>query len=318
LKAQGQITKANGSTDQLVGNPAPLTPSIDRIVGVSGLRNAIDGRISGPTTTTFKIDLAKEFLNVSVLSQPFQVANFVDVIGTANDDSIEGNDAIIGGLSNIFFGQAGEDTLQGVDETAAKPGVNELDLLFGGFNSDLYLVGDNFAGDYYLSDNIPADPFGNDDFALIFDFELFSDRLNLSGANPYVFQGLPGSGPLGLAGIDIYADIGTLPASVDQKDDLITRVLFNAPLILATPPASSSLTAASSGDNLSTTTLADESLDFTQLETIEEAVKLALDTSSRFDKFVTSDISDISFTFDNLPKELTSIFSESTTEFAIA
>ncbi len=398
LKAEGEILKGDVGTDQLLGNPAPLTPSIDRIIAPSGLRNAIDGRTSFPSIipfqsdlsifipipspTTFDVDLADEFLEVSVLSQPFQVTNFVDVVGTANNDIIEGDDTIddtiingiiIDNLSNVLFGQQGNDTLRGVDETAANPGASELDILFGGTGNDLFLLGDDFAGDYYLSDNIFADPFGDDDFALIFDFETSVDEFNLSGANPYVFDVLFDSRSFEILGIDIYADFGFATNVVDSQDDLIARLLFQEqPLNLATPlpefdftlstfnvdtvesvSISDDLLTAGLANDLTTIPEDDSFLDLVRvdpsiptsdpidpiffptptptpfptptpipfpipepipnlIDTIDEAVELALNASSQFDNFQFDNVNSQTFTFDNLPDGLSSIFTDST------
>ncbi len=233
LKAQGIVDKGSAGIDQLLGNPNPFTPSIDKIVGATGQRNLIDGRVAGPTPTTFNVDLADEDLFISGFGN-FEVVNFRDVIGTANSDVIEGDDTTE--LSNILFGQQGNDFIRGVDETSSTPGLKEFDVLVGGSRTDTFEVGQFFVQDYYLSNSTIADSFGNDDFAFIFDFTLGVDQLAISFTNPYVFNFFG-------SGVDIYADTGLFSSALDNRDDLITRILFNSPVDLPVPPSSPKLTA---------------------------------------------------------------------------
>ena len=233
LKARGIVDKGSAGIDQLLGNPFPFTPSIDRIIGATGQRNLIDGRVSGPTPTTFNVNLAQESLAVSGFGS-FDVVNFKDIIGTGNNDVLKGD--ATQGLSNIIFGQQGNDTIVGVDENSFRPGQKEIDIFFGGSGSDNFVVGEfnGFFGfsnqDYYLSNSTFLDPFGNDDYALIVDFELFNDRLTLGRANPYIFN-VFGSV------VDIYANIGTNSRAIDRRDDLIARVVLGNPIDLAVPPS---------------------------------------------------------------------------------
>ena len=233
LKARGIVDKGSAGIDQLLGNPLPFTPSIDRVIGATGQRNLIDGRVAGPTPTTFKVNLAQEKLAISGFGT-FDVVEFKDIIGTANNDVLKGD--ATQGLSNIIFGQQGNDTIVGVDENSFRPGQKEIDVFFGGSGSDNFVVGEfnGFFGfsnqDYYLSNSTFLDPFGNDDYALIVDFELFNDRLTLGRANPYLFNVF---GPV----VDIYANIGTNFAAIDSRDDLIARVVLGNPIDLAVPPS---------------------------------------------------------------------------------
>ncbi len=105
--------------------------------------------------------------------------------GSDNDKLIgeEGNDTLIGGTGNDELeGKKGKDTLIGVDPNAQAlngqgPGFGEYDKLKGGDQSDLFVLGDATQA-YYLG-------LGNNDFALIDDFELDeSDKIQLySGAS---------------------------------------------------------------------------------------------------------------------------------------
>jgi len=105
LLAQGVIGKGAFGTDSIA--------NMERIVGAAGFANFIDGQIVGPQTTSFVIDLAAQTLQVNGIpflgSANFQVANFRDVRGTLNNDSIRGDAA-----GNTFFGTRGNDTYDGV------------------------------------------------------------------------------------------------------------------------------------------------------------------------------------------------------------
>ncbi|MGK7880075.1 MAG: hypothetical protein AB4060_08245, partial [Crocosphaera sp.] len=298
LKAQGVIDKGSAGIDQLQGNPNPFTPSIDKIVGATGQRNLIDGRVAGFSPTSFNVDLAEENLFISGFG-PFEVVNFRDVIGTANGDVIQGD--ATQGLSNILFGQQGNDFIQGVDETSSTPGLKEIDILVGGSGSDNFVVGEPspffpfFSGeDYYLSNSTFLDPFGNDDFAFIADFTLGQDQLTLGFENPYVINIFNTGFSFGA---EIYADTGFAASSLDSRDDLITRVLFNAPIDLPVPPPSPKLSAAQlsfASDELTGARIASPEAELidtripqeSKFTTIDDIVELAEKTNAVLDKML--------------------------------
>ncbi|MGK7941394.1 MAG: hypothetical protein AB4062_14855 [Crocosphaera sp.] len=337
LKARGIVDKGTAGIDQLLGNPNPFTPSIDRIVGATGERNLIDGRDAGPSLTAFDVDLAEETLSVSGFGK-FEVVNFVDVIGTANADVIEGDDTK--GLSNILFGQQGNDFIRGVDETSSTPGLKEFDLLVGGSGRDTFEVGQFFLQDYYLSNSTLADPFGNDDSAFIFDFTIGTDRLDISFTNPYVFNFF------GL-GVQIYADTGSSSSFLDSRDDLITTILFNSAVDLPVPPSSPKLAPATlqqstlvADANLvaetdELTNISSETLEFTAVEsalvpdeitnverklsailtqdeskftTVDQVLEIAKEVNATLDELTASNEFGSIFTQKDLPNELSSLF----------
>ncbi|MEL4895296.1 calcium-binding protein [Crocosphaera sp. Alani8] len=327
LKAQGVVDKGSAGIDQLLGNPNPFTPSIDKIVGATGQRNLIDGRVSGPTPTTFNVDLADEDLFISGFGN-FEVVNFRDVIGTANPDVIEGDDTT--GLSNILFGQQGNDFIRGVNENGIAPGLKELDVLVGGSGIDTFEVGQFFSQDYYLSNSTIADPFGNDDFAFIFDFTLGVDRINISLTNPYVFNFFG-------SGVDIYADTGLFSSALDNQDDLITRIFFNSPLDLPVPPSSPKFSTAQQStvvaDEL--TNVVPETVELAPVElslvpdpitnveraiseilpegrskitTVDQVIEITKDINAKLDEFTGKNQFGSVFTQKELPNELSNIF----------
>ncbi|MDJ0509405.1 MAG: hypothetical protein QNJ64_09165 [Crocosphaera sp.] len=329
LKSRGIVDKGTAGIDQLLGNPNPFTPSIDRIIGATGQRNLIDGREAGPSPTAFNVDLAKETLSVSGFGT-FQVVDFVDVIGTANADTIEGDDTT--GLSNILFGQQGNDFIRGVDDHSIAPGQNEIDVLVGGSGIDTFEVGQFFLQDYYLSNSTLANPFGNDDFAFIFDFTLGTDQLGISFTNPYVFNFFG-------FGVDIYADTGFLSSGLDSQDDLITRIFFNSPVDLAVPPSSPKLapaplqasTLVAETDEL--TNITRESAEFTtaalvpdditnverelrailpqeetKFTTVDEVLEIVTEVNAKLDELTRKNEFGSIFTEKDLPNDLASLF----------
>lgn len=337
LKALGVVDKGSAGIDQFLGNPNPFTPSIDKIVGANGQRNLIDGRVAGSTPTTFNVDLADEDLFISGFGN-FEVENFRDVIATANSDVIEGDDTT--GLSNILFGQQGNDFIRGVDENGTAPGLKELDVLVGGSGRDTFEVGQFFSQDYYLSNSTFADPFGNDDFAFIFDFNIGVDRLNISLTNPYVFNFF------GL-GVDIYADTGLFSSALDTRDDLITRILFNSPVDLPVPPSSPKFATIQqpvlvddqltniSRDTLELTsaelTLVPDEItnvereisailpkDQSKITTVDQVLEITKDINAKLDGFTGKNEFASVFTQNELPNELSSIFSPIDFDIAIA
>lgn len=325
LKAQGIVDKGSAGVDQLLGNPTIFTPSIDRIVGATGFSNLIDGRVSGATTTSFNVDLAQETLTVSGIGT-IKVANFVNVIGTANSDIIEGNAG-----NNILLGQQGNDRIRGVNEDTKKPGQNELDILVGGSGSDSFIVGDFFSKDYYLSQSTILDSFGDNDYALIVDFTIGADQLALSFTNQYLFNSFG-------FGVDIYANIGRFQG-LDSRDDLLARVLFNSPVNLPVPPALSSLkssqgilapetaiqpalvtdklTGATTGQ-LTGATVVNATSDATnvvsesqlQFQTIDEVFNFALKNQVKLPELKENESLGSVFTVETLPKEIASIFAQ--------
>ena len=221
LQALGVIDKGSLGQDQIIGLGADeLIPSIEVIIGAEGKNNIIDGSpvVGFGNTASFDIDLAENSLTINGLgdSLDFEVVNFVDVIGTINNDKIEGN-----GDDNLIFGGEGQDQLIGVDDLSSNPGQGEIDILSGGLDADTFVLGDKNTS-YYLGDG--ATPFGLKDFALILDFELNTDLFPvLSDTVDYVFSFAPGQF------FDIFANIGN-SKGLDQGDDLIARIFFDNPI----------------------------------------------------------------------------------------
>ena len=104
LQAVGVVDKGTAGLDEI--------RDIEAVIGAEGQDNLIDGTVEGIATSAFIIDLAAESLTVTnipgVGNVTFTVTNFVDVIGTSNDDDITGDSN-----DNEFGGSEGNDTLDG-------------------------------------------------------------------------------------------------------------------------------------------------------------------------------------------------------------
>ncbi|MCF3606268.1 polysaccharide deacetylase family protein [Planktothrix agardhii 1033] len=105
--------------------------------------------------------------------------------GGADNDKLNGNtgnDLLNGDAGkDTLNGGDGDDTLIGVDSTSATPGKEEIDVLTGGQNKDRFVLGDSSQA--YYKDT------GSGDYALISDFKLNNDTIQLYGsASNYQLQ----------------------------------------------------------------------------------------------------------------------------------
>lgn len=173
----GGINKGNFGTDQIF--------SIERIIAPSGKVNTINAS-SSSGIASLNVDLGQNRLTVNNIpglgTLNFQVVNFTNVFGTINGDKIignnfnntidgsAGNDSLFGGGGNdlligsagndLVVGDAGNDVLSGSNQLSR--GKGEFDVLTGGANNDVFVLGDR-AGSYYCFN-------GNSDYAQISDF----------------------------------------------------------------------------------------------------------------------------------------------------
>ncbi|MEO1510576.1 MAG: hypothetical protein AAFU70_00735, partial [Planctomycetota bacterium] len=104
LRADGEIDKGALGTDLILG--------METIIGDAGETNTIDATVTGPQSTALIVSLELGTLMVEgvpgVGTLSFDVVNFVNVIGTANADTI-GGDA----TDNRIAGAGGSDQLEG-------------------------------------------------------------------------------------------------------------------------------------------------------------------------------------------------------------
>jgi Ca2+-binding RTX toxin-like protein len=173
------IDKGSFGKDSITG--------FQKITGATNQKNTIDGS-SFNSLSSLDLNLASNSLKVKIPDPrilqgelKIEVINFVDVIGSRNDDKIiggnknskltgsGGNDTITGGNKN--------DIITGSDSTAR--GVGEVDILTGGGGRDKFVLGDK-NGAYYVGK-------GKDDYATITDFNLFQDSIDLGGFKDYSF-----------------------------------------------------------------------------------------------------------------------------------
>ncbi len=183
LEAVGIVSKGGISgKDQLF--------KIETIIGAKGQANTIDGS-TGTTTTSLNVNLSTNSLIVNGVpglgALTFKVQNFVNVIGTSQNDSIIGdsaNNLLKGGKGNDqISGLDGKDTLVGVDTTSVQPGIKEIDILTGGADPDTFVIGDE-KNPYYVGS---GGFYGLNDFAFIGDLQTGQDKIQLKKLDNYIF-----------------------------------------------------------------------------------------------------------------------------------
>ncbi|MBW4534137.1 MAG: FG-GAP repeat protein [Pleurocapsa minor HA4230-MV1] len=90
-----------------------------------------------------------------------------------------GNDSLVGGTDNdLLEGGSGNDTIFGADPNNFQVQVGEQETLIGGEGTDLFILGDKNQI-YYDDRNSRTD--GSTDYALIEDFNLAQDKIQLKG-----------------------------------------------------------------------------------------------------------------------------------------
>lgn len=175
LERAGRVNKGSLGNDQIL--------DIERIIGASGQRNAIDGSTGTSGETSFSINLGTKRLTVNDVPTrgdlTFTVENFVDVIGTTKGDNIAGNSQ-----DNRFSGGDGSDGLAGGDGNDTINGDNGNDFITGGNGNDILvggLDGDLLAGgageDTFRYNSIDDSTSTSRD---TIDFQQGSDKIDLS------------------------------------------------------------------------------------------------------------------------------------------
>lgn len=125
LQATGLISKGSLGTDQIL--------NVETIIGATGRTNLIDGSTRTSGSTSFDVDFSAESLTVQNVpglgNINFTVKNFINVIGTAQDDDIVGNSSnnvLQGNAGADFFGgTAGDDTIAGNRLDGVDDGKND-------------------------------------------------------------------------------------------------------------------------------------------------------------------------------------------------
>ena len=107
----GKGTNSTGGTDTI--------KNIEHIIGAVGEANSIDGSTGTNPLTSFNVNLKNETLTVNGIpgDPTFSIENFVNVIGTSQDDTIKGDDnnnILEGGEgSDLFISSGGNDVIAG-------------------------------------------------------------------------------------------------------------------------------------------------------------------------------------------------------------
>jgi RTX calcium-binding nonapeptide repeat (4 copies) len=166
---QGTIDKGIAGKDSV--------SNIATIIGASSQKNTVDWSTS---TGGYDVNLAANSIQ-NRLGGSGIILNFVDAIGGNGNDTITGANKsgklTAGGGNDRVTGGKDKDTITGTDSTAR--GVGEVDTLTGGGGRDKFVLGDT-NGAYYVGK-------GKDDYALITDFNLFQDLIDLGGFKNYSF-----------------------------------------------------------------------------------------------------------------------------------
>lgn len=135
------------------------------------------------------------------------------------------NDTLTGTTqSDILWGGLGQDSLNGAGSDDA--GANEIDYLCGGSGKDTFLVGD--ASRTFYDDGKPL-TLGLNDYAIILDFNLEQDKVQLHGsASEYTLDAVPAE--FGVTGTAIYHTDGQQPGSRELVGVMLGSTLsdFNA------------------------------------------------------------------------------------------
>lgn len=122
LGARGFVDKGLAGIDQLI--------SVESVIAPLGYNNLIDGSTAG-TGASVNVDLSRNSLIANIapnFSINLTIQNFVNVVGTSQDDVIQGN-----AQNNILIGGAGNDILRG---------NGGFDRLTGGIGTDVFVLGD--------------------------------------------------------------------------------------------------------------------------------------------------------------------------------
>lgn len=162
--------------------------AFEHIIGTTNQDNTID---ASTATTSYGIvlNLASNSLTSTDIQNftsttgvdHIEVINFVNAIGTKNNDTIVGgnkNSKLTGGGGNdTITGGTKNDRITGTDSNAR--GVGEVDTLTGGGGNNKFILGDRNSA-YYLGN-------GSNDYATITDFNIFKDSIDLGSLRNYSF-----------------------------------------------------------------------------------------------------------------------------------
>jgi len=118
--------------------------------------------------------------------------------------------------SDFISGGEGNDTLTGCSIGSGR-GKGEIDILTGGTGTDIFILGSG--GSLYSDGNRKKS--GREDYALITDFSVSEDNLQLSGKAKNYF--LQSSGVKGVSGRGLYFD-SNKNGDFDKTDELVAII----------------------------------------------------------------------------------------------
>ena len=202
LLASGIVNKGSFGTDKIV--------DIETVIGATGQSNTIDASTGTATTTSLNVNLATNSLIINGLPAPINfitlnVQNFLNVVGTTQNDTIKGNN-----LANELVGNTGNDTIEGNDGNDILDGGEGNDQLFGGNNDDQLFGG--IGNDILQGDN------GND----LLNGDLGNDTLKGLAGDDILDGGLGNDSLLGGIGNDILiGDLGDDILNAEAGNDLV-------------------------------------------------------------------------------------------------
>lgn len=145
LRSQGVISKGVLGQDTI--------QNVEKIIGAAGQANLIDGTVANPAAqiTSFAIDLALGKLVVNGVpglgSFAFDIANFSNVTGTNNADSMRGDER-----ANTLIGGGGNDTLSGGGGCDKLIGGQGADTISMGAGRDLVVFNNAAEGGDFIRD----------------------------------------------------------------------------------------------------------------------------------------------------------------------
>ncbi|VEP18083.1 hypothetical protein H1P_690003 [Hyella patelloides LEGE 07179] len=186
----------------------------------------VDGLYGNDTLTLDYFDYESAIQNINSSSRIERIDNDVDLIyyyniehyqitGTEFNDSLRGSsnsDTLVGGSGkDSIQGHSGEDIITGVNPNLESAGLGEIDTLVGGANSDYFLLGDIHQTFY---DDGESRSRGLEDYALIKDFDVTEDIIEISGSKTNYRLGF--SPIRDITGTAIYR-VG----NIDETDELI-------------------------------------------------------------------------------------------------
>jgi hypothetical protein len=191
---------------------------------LTDIKNSIDAPPSQTSLTQLKTDLKAAFSDRTITTEEFQtittdVINLVASTGVTPTEARtifydlqniaeasrlpRTNDTLTGTTGNdVLWGGLGSDTLTGV--AVDDPGTGEIDWLIGGGGKDTFILGSNSTVFYNDGKSTTA---GVNDYALIADFNIAQDKIQLLGSTSnYSLSALPTG--LKLQGTGIYYKSG--------------------------------------------------------------------------------------------------------------